>query len=247
MERINIRSVNFDNVNMDEAVDICRGFLKTDKTNVIHTPNSEIVQLCVEDENARKIINSADLIIPDGAGVVKASKVLGRPLEKGKVAGCELCEHLCRISGEENAPIFFLGGKPGIADAAAQKLKEKYPDMIVAGTNDGYFKDDRAIIEKINQSGAKILFVCLGVPKQEQWMNKYRDDFTTVRVAGGFGGTLDVLSGTSKRAPTFFIKCNLEWFYRLCKEPWRIGRMMKLPKFLLGAYKDKITKKNYDL
>lgn len=246
MEKINVRGVSFDNVNMKEAVEICRNFLKTDRANIIHTPNSEIVQLCIENKDIRTLINSADLIIPDGAGVVKAAKILGTPLMKGKVAGCDLCEELCRISGQENAPIFFLGGKPGIPEAAAEKLKEKYPDMIVAGTNDGYFKNDKEIVEKINQSGAKILFVCLGVPKQEQWMNKYRSNFTTVRIAGGFGGTLDVLSGASNRAPDFFINNNLEWFYRLCKEPKRAGRMMKLPKFMCGAVKDKITNKKYD-
>ena len=242
MNKINIRGVNFDNVTMDEAVDICKGFLQGEGAKIIHTPNAEITQLCVEDEAVKKTVNSADLIIPDGAGVVLASKILKKPL-KCKVAGIELCENLCRISGEMNASIFFLGGKPGIAEKAAEKLKEKYPDMLVAGINDGYFKDDAEVIEKINQSGASVLFVCLGVPKQEQWMVSHRDDFTTVKVMGGFGGSLDVLSGTIERAPKFFIKCNLEWFYRLCKEPKRIGRMMKLPKFVFGSLKDRILRK----
>ena len=240
MSKINIRGVSFDNVTMDEAVDICKGFLAGEGAKIIHTPNAEITQLCVEDEAVKKTVNSADLIIPDGAGVVLASKILKKPL-KGKVAGIELCENLCRISGGMNATIFFLGGKPGIAEKAAEKLKEKYPDMLVAGINDGYFKNDSEVIEKINASGASILFVCLGVPKQEQWMVSHRDDLN-IKVMGGFGGSLDVLSGTIERAPKFFIKCNLEWFYRLCKEPKRIGRMMKLPKFVFGSIKDKVFK-----
>ena len=241
MDKINIRGVNFDNVTMDEAVEICKGFLKGEGAKIIHTPNAEITQLCVEDKSVNETVNSADLIIPDGAGVVLASKILKKPL-KCKVAGIELCESLCRISGEMNASIFFLGGKPGIAEKAAERLKEKYPDMLVAGINDGYFKNDAEIIEKINQSGASILFVCLGVPKQEQWMVSHRDELN-IKVMGGFGGSLDVLSGTIERAPKFFIKCNLEWFYRLCKEPKRIGRMMKLPKFVFGSIKDRILRK----
>lgn len=241
MDKINIRGVNFDNVTMDEAVYICKGFLGGESAKIIHTPNAEITQLCVEDNAVKETVNSADLIIPDGAGVVLASKILKKPL-KCKVAGIELCENLCRISGEMNASIFFLGGKPGIAEKAAEKLKEKYPDMLIAGINDGYFKDDREVIGKINESGASILFVCLGVPKQEQWMVSHRDELS-VKLMGGFGGSLDVLSGTIERAPKFFIKCNLEWFYRLCKEPKRIGRMMKLPKFVFGSIKDRILRK----
>lgn len=240
MNKINIRGVNFDNVTMDEAVDICKGFLRGESAKIIHTPNAEITQLCVENKDVKETVNSADLIIPDGAGVILASKILKRRL-KCKVAGIELCENLCRISGKMNSSIFFLGGKPGIAEKAAEKLKEKYPDMLVAGINDGYFKNDNEIIEKINSSGADILFVCLGVPKQEQWMVTHRNGLN-IKVMGGFGGSLDVLSGTIERAPKFFIKCNLEWFYRLCKQPSRIGRMMKLPKFVFGSIKDRIFK-----
>ncbi|MBR5515202.1 MAG: WecB/TagA/CpsF family glycosyltransferase [Clostridia bacterium] len=243
MEKISIRGVKFDNVTMDEALIICKGFLeKGDGAKIIHTPNAEITQMCVENENIRNTVNGADLIIPDGAGVILASKILKRRL-KGKVAGIELCENLSRISGETNSKIFFLGGKPGIPEKAAQKLLEKYPDMLLAGTNDGYFKNDEEVIEKINASGADILFVCLGVPKQEQWMEKHRSDLN-VKLMGGFGGSFDVLSGTIQRAPKIFIKLNLEWFYRLCKQPKRIGRMMKLPKFIFGSLKDRVFKTN---
>lgn len=245
MNTINIRGVSFDNVSLNEALDICEGFLKEDGAKIIHTPNAEIVQMCVESEEKRKLINSADLIIPDGAGVILAGKILGTPCPKGKVAGIELCEALAKNAGKNGHKVFFLGGKPGIAEQAAEKLKEKYPDLPVAGCNDGYFKDDAPIIEKINASGADILFVCLGVPRQEMWMSANRDKLN-VRLMGGFGGSFDVFAGTVKRAPEFFIKCNLEWLYRLLKEPKRIGRMMKLPKFIFGSVKDKIIRKKYE-
>lgn len=244
MNTINIRGVAFDNVDISEALEKCRIFLETEGAKIIHTPNAEIVQMCVEKEDKRVLVNSADLIIPDGAGVILAGKILSTPVSKGKVAGIELCEKLAANAGAWGKKIFFLGGKPGIAEQAAEKLKEKYPDLPLAGCADGYFKDDGPVIEKINASGADILFVCLGVPRQEEWMNANRARLN-VRLMGGFGGSFDVFAGAVKRAPKFFIKCNLEWFYRLVKEPKRIGRMMKLPKFIFGALKDKITRKKY--
>ena len=254
MDKINIRGVDFNNVNMTEALEICEKLIaegrESGSSQRIHTPNAEIVELCVEQPSKREIINSADLIIPDGAGVILAGKILGSPLVKGKVAGIELCENLVRLSGEKGWKIYILGGKPdagngkSVAETAKDKLTEKYPDAPIVGTRDGYFKDDREVIDAINASGADILFVCLGVPKQEEWMYAHRDELK-VALMGGFGGSLDVFAGTVSRAPKFFIKCNLEWFYRLIKEPWRIGRMMKLPKFIFGAVKDRIIRKKY--
>ena len=250
MDRINIRGVGFDNVNMEEALDRCAAFVAEGGNHTVHTPNAEIVQMCVEDPEKRALINSADLVIPDGAGVVLAAKILKKPLEKGKVAGIELCENLVRLSGANSWKIFMLGGKPdagdgrSVARAAADKLLEKYPDALIVGTRDGYFKDDAEVIAEINASGADLLFVCLGVPKQETWMAEHKSGLN-VKLMGGFGGSFDVFAGTVKRAPAFFIKCNLEWFYRLIKEPRRIGRMMKLPKFIFGAVKDRIIKKEY--
>ncbi len=238
-DKISIRGVNFDNVSLDEAADIVNGFILGEGTKTIHTPNAEIVQLCVEQNEYYDLINSADLIIPDGSGVILASKILGTPLKKGKVAGIELAERTLALSAEHGYKVFFLGGKPGVADIAAQNMKEKYPGLDIVGTNDGYFKKEGeetdAVIEKVNASGAQVLFVCLGVPAQEKWMYANRDKLN-VRVMAGLGGSLDVYAGNVKRAPKIFIKLGLEWLYRLMKEPSRIGRMMKLPKFILGTF-----------
>ena len=235
-EKINIRGIEFDSVTMDEAVDICRRFLDdaSGGARVIHTPNAEIVQMCVEKNEYYSLINSADLIIPDGAGVILASRILRSPLLKGKVAGIELCENLIKLSAEKEKSVFFLGGKPGVAESAALKMKERYPALRVAGCSDGYFKDDAAVIRKINDSGASVLLVCLGVPRQEKWMYSHRGELRT-QFMGGFGGSFDIFAGISRRAPRVFIKMNLEWLYRLIREPRRIGRMMKLPKFILGT------------
>lgn len=236
IDKINIRGVNFDSVTLNEAVEICQGFLneRDGGARVIHTPNAEIIQLCIEQNEYYGLINSADLIVPDGAGVILASKILGRPLQKGKVAGIELCERLIKMSAECKKSVFFLGGKPGVAEKAAVKMKERYPAIIVAGCNDGYFNDDAAVIEKINDSGASVLLICLGVPRQEKWMFSHRSELK-IRLMGGFGGSFDIYAGVSRRAPRIFIRLNLEWLYRLICEPRRIGRMMKLPKFVFGT------------
>ena len=240
-DKVNVRGVYFDNVNMDEAMDRVKSFIKGDKPCVMFTPNSEIVQNCIEDKALYDVINSADLIIPDGIGVVYASKILKTPL-KQKVPGCEVAEKTIEYAASTGDGVFFFGGgkktdeKEAVSTVAAQKMAEKYKGLNVVGTRDGYFSQDDvpSIIDQINSSGAKILFVCLGAPKQEKWIFENRDKLK-VSFAAGLGGTLDVFAGTAKRAPKFFLKTNLEWLYRLLCMPSRIGRMMKLPKFLFGT------------
>lgn len=241
MEKINIRGLDFDNVTLDEALKAVEDYISRGEQCVVFTPNAEIAQMAVEDESFKQLVSSADILIPDGAGVVLASKILKKPL-KCKVPGCELAERLVENSAQGKYSIFFYGSKPtteegpSVADLANQKMAEKYHGFSAAGTSHGYVKPDGydALIDSINSSGADILFVCLGVPMQEKWIAANRDRLNP-RVIIGLGGTLDVFAGTVKRAPEFFVKANLEWFYRLIKEPRRLGRMMKLPKFILGT------------
>ena len=235
MDKINIRGVNFDNVTMDEALSSALSFISSEGApGVIHTPNAEIVQLCAEKPEYYPLINSADIIIPDGAGVILASKILRTPLKKGRVPGIELGEKIIERAAADGFGVYLLGGKPGVAQAAAEKLTAKYPGLRVCGVHDGYFADDAPVIEDINRSGAAFLAVCLGVPKQEEWMARNRDKLN-VRLMAGLGGSLDGYAGIVKRAPKIFRKTGMEWLYRLIKEPKRIGRMMKLPKFVLGT------------
>lgn len=241
MEKITLRKLDFANITMDEAVNKLEDYIARGEQCVVFTPNAEIVQMTMEDESFRGLVQSADMLIPDGAGVVLASKLMKKPL-KCKVPGCEVAERLVQGSSEGKYKIFFYGSKPttdegmSVADLANKKMGEKYPGFSAAGTSHGYVKPDGydALIESINSSGADILFVCLGVPMQEKWIAENRHRLNP-RIIIGLGGTLDVFAGTVKRAPKFFVKANLEWFYRLIKEPKRLGRMMKLPKFVFGA------------
>lgn len=241
--KINIRGVNFDNLTLSETVERILTRLKNGEQTAVFTPNSEIVQACIEDNSLYPIINSAEVICPDGIGVVKAARILKTPL-KGKVAGIEVGEKLIASLADGSKTVFLMGSKPGIAEQASESLQKKYPGVRIVGTNDGYFKkegeENDRVIEKINASGADVLFVCLGAPAQEKWIYANRAKLN-VTVMLGLGGSLDGYAGVVKRAPKIFIKLGLEWFYRLLCEPWRFKRMLKLPKFYLGTVWYKMT------
>ena len=245
--QINIRGVIFNSVSLGEAVDILLSGIENNRQTALYTPNSEIVQSCIDSPELYEVINSAELIIPDGIGVVKAGRILGTPFEHGKVAGIEVGEALIKRTAGTGCKIFLLGGKPGIAEAARDALTAKYGDVTFVGCADGYFKkegeENEKIIETINSSGADILYVCLGAPAQEKWIFENRSRLTTVKVMLALGGSLDGYAGVVKRAPKIFIRLGLEWFYRLLCDPKRIGRMMKLPKFYFGTWKYKLTSK----
>ena len=233
MERINILNVKFDNVTMAEAINKCADFLKTDKVNAIVTPNPEIVMQARKDSIYQKILNNSELVIPDGIGVVIGSKILKTPL-KERVAGYDLICNLLNEQSIDNKKIYILGAKPGVAEKAKKNIEIKYNAKVV-GLHDGYFKEDdeESIIKDINNSGANIILVGLGMVRQEKFIDKYKKVLNNIRIAIGCGGSIDVLAGVAQRAPKFYVEHNLEWFYRLVKQPTRIGRMMQLPKFLL--------------
>ena len=163
--------------------------------------------------------------------MVLASRLLKTPL-KQKVAGVDFADRLLSILESTGGGLYLLGSKPGIAELAAQKMCEKHPKLHICGMADGYFKDEAAVIEKINAAKPDVLFVCLGAPKQEIFMKKHLDELS-VRLMIGLGGTL-------KRAPKWMIRCNLEWLYRLIKEPKRFGRMLRLPKYLFAVIQKRI-------
>jgi N-acetylglucosaminyldiphosphoundecaprenol N-acetyl-beta-D-mannosaminyltransferase len=249
-EKINIRGVFFDNVTMDEAAEKAAELINSGGLDYIFTPNSEIVQACIDNPALYDTVNSASLIIPDGIGVVYASKILKRPL-KEKVAGFDLSKRVLAYAAENGKKVYFFGSAPAkdgidaVCDIAAEKIKTLYPGIDICGTRHGFFTDadTDSIIADINDSEADILFVCLGAPKQEKWIFDNREKLK-VSLAMGLGGSLDVYAGTVKRAPDIFIKLNLEWFYRLMKQPKRIGRMMNLPKFLFGTIFYKLSGKD---
>lgn len=230
-DKVNILGVYVDMVNIKQAADRIMQFFNEDKLHKVYTPNSEIIMAAYKDDAFKNLLNDADLLTADGIGVVYASKILKKPINE-RAAGFDIaCEVLNRIKGTSHS-LFMLGGKPGVAEKAKENLLKKYPGLNIAGYRNGYFKpeEEREIVEEINKSGADLLFVCLGAPKQEKWLAKHGSALKA-RVAMGIGGSLDVFAGTAERAPKFYCDHGLEWFYRLMKEPSRAGRMLALPKF----------------
>ena len=239
--RIDVLGVGFDNLTMDEAVAAGMGLLHQEGSHYVVTPNPEIVEVCRENPAAMEAVNGADLVLPDGIGVVKGAAMLGTPL-KEKTPGIEFAAGIMEKMAEEGMSLYLLGAKPSVAEQAAEKLAARYPGLKIAGTHDGYFQEDGPVVRAIADSHADAVFVCLGAPKQELWMRK-NGAATGARLLCGLGGSLDVFAGVVERAPEFWSKHGLEWFYRLCKEPRRIGRMMKLPLFLIHVKQEKRKRK----
>ena len=225
--RINVLGVGFDNLTLREAIDRGAALLDEAGCHYVVTPNPEIVEVCREN--------------PEAMRAVKGAAMLGTPL-KEKTPGIEFAMGLMGKMAERGKSLYLLGAKPGVAEQAAARLKAQYPGLKIAGTHDGYFKEDAPVVEAIRESGADCVFVCLGAPKQELWMEK-NGSATGARLLCGLGGSMDVFAGTVERAPKFWSDHGLEWFYRLCKEPKRLGRMLRLPLFLVHVRQEKRSRK----
>ncbi len=232
MNRVDVLGVGFDNVNMDEAVEKCEEMLNGNASNLVVTPNPEIVMKAKDDPEYKEILNKASLVIPDGIGIIKGANILGTPL-KERVAGYDLICNLLEKHQNGDKTFYFWGSKPEIAEIAKKKVEEKYPNIRILGVDNGYFDDEKKkeIIQKLTKLKPDVLLVGTGFPRQEKLINEMLP-LNIFKIAIGCGGSIDVLSGTVKRAPKIFIKLHIEWSWRLIKEPTRIGRMMVLPKFL---------------
>ncbi len=228
-----VMTIAFDNITMEEAVGTAMGHIAARSRCRVVTPNAEFALEAKKNPRFLKILNESQLVLADGISVVLASKIIGDPMQ-GRVTGVGFAQALAAAMAQEGKSIFLLGAKPGVAEKAAQKLQETYPGLKIAGTHDGYFKEEGPVVEAINAAKPDALLVCLGAPKQEYFMEDH-DRELEVPVMAGLGGSMDVLAGNVQRAPEFYQKHGLEWLYRLVKEPQRWRRMIKLPLYLLDA------------
>lgn len=243
LERVSIFGVEIDNLDMDEAFHILEEWLAGDKLHTIYTPNTEIVMAAKENKRVRDIINSGDMVTPDGIGLIYGSRIGGRPL-KERVTGFDLSINLLKIADKHGYSLFLLGGEDGVAKEAGENILKSYPNIWLAGHHHGYFEgshrgvensqEEEEIIRTIGKVRPDIVFVGLGFPGQEIWIHKNKDRLPS-KVVIGNGGTMDVLAGKVNRAPKAFQRLGLEWFYRLIQEPSRIKRQMALPKFVLSV------------
>ena len=232
-----ILGVDVNTENYDELIPKLFQNIDAKKKSLIVAINPEKLMKAKDDPALKALLNRAEFQIPDGIGVIIASKI-----QKGnitsRVTGVDMMDRIVREAARRSKSIFLYGAKPGVAEAAVAKLIETYPDLKVAGTQDGYEKDTSKVINKINEAKPDILFVAMGSPKQELWIEEHRENLHPI-LYQGVGGSFDVLAGNIKRAPAAFQKAGAEWLYRLLLEPSRIKRQMNLPKFLFEIIRSK--------
>lgn len=233
MRRYSVLNLWVDDCNMERALDRIVEFVENGKkVHTVFASNPEKNYSVPRNPFLYDMFKEADLLIPDGIGMVLAANWLHGASVK-RVPGCELMQNICRLSADKGYRVFIYGAKEEVNAAAARNLMHRFPDLKIAGRQNGYLplEETDSLVQRINASGAQILFLALGSPKQELWVAENRYRLEHVRVCQGIGGTLDVLAGDVKRAPKIFCDAGLEWFYRLMSEPARIRRQAKLPLF----------------
>lgn len=203
-------------------------------SNFIVNVNPEIIIKNYKNTELIQVLNSEKYQIPDGIGIVYASKI-NKGNIKQRITGIDLMNEICIKSTKYNSKIFLYGSKPGIASKAKEELEKKIDGINIVGTCNGYEKEE-VVLEKINKSGANMLFVGLGSPKQEQFIIKNRNKLESIKIFMPVGGSFDVISNSIKRAPEWVIKFNIEWLYRLIKQPKRIFRQLRLLKFMFLVF-----------
>ena len=238
-KRISVLSVPIDCITMDEAVSKIIEMTKQSGLQLVATANAEMVMLANQDPVLHGILNSASLVVPDGAGILWAAERMGERVPE-RVTGVDITKELFKKAVSNQIPVYCLGAAPGVAQQAVSNLQAMYGTINIAGIHDGFFDEaeEQRIINDIKTSGAKLVFVALGVPKQEQWISEKLSSLQGV-VAIGIGGSFDVLAGNIPRAPHWMQRNRLEWLYRLYLEPKRIGRMLAIPKFMWTVIKNK--------
>jgi N-acetylglucosaminyldiphosphoundecaprenol N-acetyl-beta-D-mannosaminyltransferase len=249
-DRLHVLDVWVDPVNRKEAISRVEGFLRMGKRpHVIFAVNPEKNFSVPKNPGLYKMFKNADLLLPDGIGIVWAAKILfGARLDR--IPGSEFFFDICRLAAKNGSGIFIYGAKEESNRAAVNRLKKQFHYLKVAGRCNGYISNAEmpALINRINKSRAEVLFIALGSPRQEYWFAKYHRELKYIKVCQCIGGTLDTIAGNVKRAPVIWQKHSLEWLYRLITQPGRIRRQVVLPLFvyavLLAKVKSLIFKKS---
>ncbi len=205
--------------------------LKSKRVHAVYTPNAMIAYRCFKDPSFFRLIGRGSYIVPDGEGVILGGVLAGNRFRHGKHAGVDMGETIARLCAQIGAPLFLYGGRRGVAKRAASRLFARYPGLRIAGTMHGYGNDPEAVAETIRKSGARAVFVCLGSPAQERFIDRYGDR-TGASLLAGLGGSLDVYAGDIKRAPQAWIDARAEWLWRLMDDPRRLFGMATIPLYL---------------
>lgn len=231
MARISVLGTGVDPVSMAQALARAEALIGRGQPSMVVTINPELVMHAQRDTALARALDRADLVVPDGIGIVWAARILGHPVPE-RVPGVELTEGLIQRAAARGYRVYFLGAAPGVAEEAARRLTARYPGLAVAGTHHGYFKpeEEAAVVAAVRRVRPHILLVALGAPRQELWIARHLHQCQAA-LALGVGGSLDVFAGRVQRAPRWVQAVGLEWLYRLVRQPARAGRMLALPRF----------------
>lgn len=235
----NLYGVPIDIVTMNSAIERAKNLIETKVFSMICTPNTEILMSAKDDEALKKVLKTSDMNIPDGIGLLIASKIHKLGLIE-KVAGVDLMKEILHYCNLSKKSVYIFGGDQESAEGAANAIRNEYKTIRIAGYRNGYFNEEETdkIIADINKAQPDLLLIGLGAPKQEFWMYNNRQKLD-VKLGMGIGGGIDILSGRTKRAPKIFVSLGLEWLHRLIKQPQRFVRMLVLPKFLFKVLTSK--------
>lgn len=238
MKKESFLGVDVSPLTYDQIINELQNRIERKEQSTIIAVNPEKVMTAQKNEQLKRLINHSTFQIPDGIGIVLASK-LRKGQVKDRVTGVDMMERLLQLSEEQKHPVFLYGAKSDVVQQAADNIQKKYPGIQIAGVMDGYEKDEEKIIQAIQASGARLLFVALGSPTQELFIERNLALLPNVYVFQGVGGSFDVMSGNVKRAPLWTRKLGLEWLYRLLSNPSRFKRQLKLPQFLIRIWREK--------
>ncbi|MCS7223517.1 MAG: WecB/TagA/CpsF family glycosyltransferase [Armatimonadetes bacterium] len=221
-----------------EVLDLLEQFIQEGRFHQVVTSDTSSVVRAREDEEFREVVKKADLVTPDGIGVLLGARLLGIPVYE-RVSGVDLVLSLCQRGSEKGWRFYFLGGRPGVAQQAAENLKKRFPGLKVVGTHHGYFtpEEEEKVIAEIQKAAPDVLFVAMGIPKQEKWIARNSGQLQ-VPICIGVGGSLDVYAGVVRRAPVWVQRLGLEWLYRALREPHRFPRLLAIPRLLALVLKN---------
>jgi N-acetylglucosaminyldiphosphoundecaprenol N-acetyl-beta-D-mannosaminyltransferase len=237
--RCEILGIAVDVLSFESALSLITGFLGQNEPKIVVTADAAGIMIAQSNDEYRSVLQTADLVTPDSVGVLWAGKRFGANLTE-RVSGVELVDAVCKMSAYKGYRIFFLGSSPGIAEIAAEKMRLKHLGCNIVGTRHGFFpaSDDQIVAQEIANTKPDVLFVAMGIPRQEIFISKTKD-IIGAKVSMGVGGSLDVFSGAVKRAPKLFQKLNLEWLWRTLANPKKISKAKNLPVFFWRVLRSK--------
>lgn len=237
--KVSIYGIPFSKLNMEDTVKLLVDHIDAGRFIQVITANPIMVMAALENDKNMAVMKQADLVVPDGTGIVWAANKFGDPVVE-RVTGFDLLHELLKMGEPRKWKVYLLGAAPEVVQAAAERLQEQYPSISIVGYRDGFFKsdEDEEVIAQVRAANPDLLFVARGADTQDPWIAKYRHQLQ-VPFMMGVGGSFDVISGKAKRAPMWAQKLRIEWLYRLVKEPKRFMRMLALPKFAWKVMRDK--------